>query len=170
MACIAYGATKMTHRDKPEMIRRAKYLTAVCRQYGITLISPVLKEGVPDIPGPLENHDKATLQGHWADDKRIIRYEAHVNLIDGAQVKSYGIEREYGLSRWLLWKPTVLIVDKHELSVADFEDDYICTDAHQAAALIRDKWGTWGKRAVWRFRMLVRCLPRRIYDEFYQWR
>jgi hypothetical protein len=170
MSCIAYGATKMTHRDRPEMIKRARYLRAVAAQYGITLISPILKEDVPNIPGPLENNSRDVLKGHWDDDKHIIRRIAHMVVIDGAQMKSFGVEREYGLNRWNLWKLTFLLVDKKELSVADFEDDFIHTDPHVLFSYIRDNFLTRRQRIVWRIKMLMRCLPKRLLDEVYAWR
>lgn len=163
MSCIVYCATRMTGRDQAEMVKRAKYVCHVLREYGIEPISPVLEEQVPDVPGALVNTDKDRLKGFWNRDKFIIRHVAHVTLVDGAEAKSMGVEREYGLNRFCLWKPTVLIVDKHGLTVADFEDDFITTDVHEAGVLIREKFGTFGKRFRWRLQMLFRTLPAWLY-------
>jgi hypothetical protein len=167
MSVKVYIATQMSGRDKAEMVSRAKHVCAVFKQYGIEPISPVIEEAVDDRPGPLLNPDKSILKRLWNRDKYIIRRLAHLVLWDGAEAKSYGCEREYSLNRYCLWKPTVLLVKKHTLSVADFEDDYICEDLHEAAALIRDKWGTWPKRVVWRLKMLRRSLPLWFVDQFY---
>lgn len=166
----AYIACRMTGRDRSEQVKRARYVCAILRQYGIDPISPVLAENVKDEPGPLINDDRARLAGFWKRDKEIIRYEAHVILIDGAHEKSFGVEREYSLSRWLLWKPTVLLMPKLPLTVVDFEDDYVAHTLEEAGEYIRANYGTFWKRVVWRVKMLSRCLPKFIFDQLYQFR
>lgn len=163
-----YGATKMTGRDRHEQVTRAKYVKAILRQYDINLISPILEENVEDVPGPLVNDNEARLRYFWARDKEIIR-KCHGVLVDGAQEKSFGVEREIGLSRYLWWKPTVLLMPNPGLSVASIEDDFITDDIHKAGAFIREKWGTPEKRIWWRLKLLIRCLPKRIIGEFDQW-
>ncbi len=170
MACIVYLATKMTNKDKHEQVARAKYACAILKQYGITPLSPVFAENVEDSPGPLVNDDKERLGRLWARDKEIIRYESHVVLVDGANEKSYGVEREYMLNRGVLWKPTVLLMPPPGLSVITFEDDYVTHDLHIAGEFIRKKWGTRTKRIMWRLKMLTRTLPRWILGQIYAFR
>ncbi len=170
MACTVYLATKMTNKDRHEQVARAKYVCAILRQYGLNPISPVLAENVEDKPGPLINDNRDRLRGFWARDKEIIRYEAHVVLIDGAHEKSFGVEREYMLNRGVLWKPTVLLMPPTGLTVVDFEDDYVAHDVHIAGEFIRKKWGTQRKRIMWRINMLARTLPRWILGQIYAFR
>lgn len=170
MSVSVYVATRMTGRDKREQVHRAKHVCAILKQYGINPISPVLSENVENKPGPLINDNKERLAGFWKRDKEIIRYEAHVVLIDGAHEKSFGVEREYMLNRGVLWKPTVLLCPPMGLTVVDFEDDALVHDVHQAGELIRERWGTKWKRIKWRALMLMRSLPKRIKDETYAWR
>jgi hypothetical protein len=170
MGLKAYVACRMTGRDRKEQVARARYVCAVLRQYGITPISPVLEEKVVEAPGPLVNDDKERLGGFWSRDKYIIRRIAHVVLIDGANEKSFGVEREYMLNRGVLWKPTVLLMPKIGLTVVDFEDDYVTDSVHEAGRYIREQWGTWPKRALWRTKMLLRSMPKRCLDEIYSWR
>lgn len=170
MACKVYIACKMTGRDKHEMVERAKYVCAVLRQYGITPISPVMEENVDDKPEILVNDNRERLHGYWKRDKWIIRRLAHVVLLDGADAKSFGMEREYALSRYCIWKPTVLLVPNVELSVATFEDDFIHRDVHSVGKFIRDTFGTRRKRWNWRIRMLLRSLPQWFWDQILAWR
>lgn len=170
MAVNVYVACKMTGKDRHEQVSRAKYVCTVLRQYGINPISPVLAENVEDVPGPLVNDDKERLGRFWKRDKEIIRYETQVVLIDGAHEKSWGVEREYMLNRGVLWKPTILLCPPMGLTVAAFEDDKICHDIHEAGAYIQSQWGTWGRRAKWRIKMLLRSLPKWIFDQILAWK
>src|SRR6476619_3209715 len=106
--CTVYCATKMSGRDKLEMHKRAQYVCSVFKEYGINAISPVIEEQVKPEEGKLINHDKERLREFWRRDKEIIRKEAHVVFLDHAEMKSYGMEREYAFSRYYLWKPTVI--------------------------------------------------------------
>lgn len=165
MSCKVYGACKMSGRDRPEMIARAKLAIAIFAQYGLELISPVIEEGVKNEEGPLEQTSDEQLKKFWHRDKEIIAYETNVVLLDEAFRKSIGMERELGFNRYGLWKPTVTLLPDSAYSVASIEDDYVVKDLHEAAALIRDNWGTWPKRVVWRLKMLNRTLPKWIYRQ-----
>src|SRR4051812_40896387 len=103
MSCVVYTATRMTGRDKSEMVERAKHIVAVLKTYGITAISPILEENVEAKTEVLVNDNEARLRKYWARDKFIIRKLAHVVLVDGADAKSFGVEREYALNRYCLW-------------------------------------------------------------------
>lgn len=171
MSCIVYQACKMTGRDKHEQVQRAQFVSEVGTKYGLKVISPVLEENIEDDPGKLVNHDKEKLYEFWRRDKAIIRYEAHVVLLDHAEMKSFGMEREYCLARGVLWKPVVLVLKEGTaLSVSQFEDDAVFYSIHAAMAFINKMWGTRTKRIVWRINMLRRSFPRWIWDQMWQWR
>lgn len=169
MSCVIYLGCKMTGRDKQEQIRRAKYVSAVLSQYGLTVISPVLVENVENTPGPLINNSIDHLKRVWRADKDILRHQAHVMVWDNAQDKSFGAERELGLMRYSLWKPVVLLMPDLGLSVASIEDDYITDDPHIAGAFIRHKFGTRWKRVKWRLQMLNRTLVYWLWTQILAW-
>lgn len=168
--CNVYVACKMTGRDKVDMVRRASYVCILLKKYGLTPIHPVIEEHIVPTQGPLVNRDQDKLRGFWKRDKWLIRNKAHVVLIDGANQKSFGVEREYGLNRWCLWKPTVLLIPDPAMSVADFEDDYIAVSLSDAAEFIRENFGTRRKRWKWRVKMLMRSLPGWISSQILAWR
>lgn len=168
---VVYAATKMTGRDKLEQVKRAEYLVKTANEYGVTLISPVLEEHVTPEVGKLVNRDKDKLRGYWNRDKEIIVEEAHVVFMDHAEMKSFGMERELGLNRYCLWKPTVLMVPVGTpISVAEFEDDYVFYSAHHAFQEINRLWGCRWDRWKWRSQMLIRTLPKWIYRQILAWR
>lgn len=172
--CAIYIACPMSGRDKLEIVDRAIYLCSIARQYGLTPISPVIEEHVIAAKGPLLQDSVDTLAGFWKRDKDIIRNRdgkgAHVVLIDAANLKSFGCEREYGLNRYCLWKPTVLLMPTSGINVSRFEDDYVTANERLAFTFIRDNFGTWFKRVKWRVKMLVKALPGWILDQIVAWR
>lgn len=169
-SCRVYVACKMTSRDKAEMHRRAKFVCEVFAAYGLKAVSPVLEEQIKDEPGRLVNHDKELLHSHWKRDKDIVRYETRVTVLDHAEMKSFGMEREYGLNRYCLWKPTLILIPQGTpLSVAQFEDDQIFYSAHSLAAYVSAHWGSRWSYWRWRLMLLIRKLPRFVFDQFYQW-
>lgn len=163
-----YLGTPMSGYDRPTMIARAKEMTAIASEYGVTVISPVLVEHVSG-KGKLIQDDEIELKSFWRHDKDIIRNRngkgAHVVLIDRADKKSLGCEREYGLSRYCLWKPTLSIMQPRGYTVAAYEDDRIDSDEHRVFKYIADNYGTQFRRAKWRVKMLSRSLPGWIIDQ-----
>lgn len=163
-----YAACKMTGRDRHEQVKRAEYMRDVFALYGVRVISPVLEEHIPDLPGPLRENDRGRLRGNWRDDKDIMAYRAHVTVMDGGDEGSVGMGREYGFNRYALCKPTVTLWNKDRgLTVAEFEDDGIFLSPHMCAAYIAEKWGTRRKRIIWRLKMLVRSLPTFLKRQIY---
>jgi len=165
-----YLATKMTGKDKKEQVEHAQYVTEVLKKYDVQVVSPVLEEKVLALPGPLLNTDEKKLKGFWKRDKEIITREVHAVVIDGADQKSFGVEREYGLSRYCMWKPTVLYMPKTFLNVSQFEDDWVSDDLEAIGKYLQDNFGTRTKRIIWRIKMLARSLPKWIVDQMYQFR
>ncbi len=161
----------MSGADKAEMVARAKRVCEIFTEFGLTPISPVIEEQVPDTPGKLINSDKERLHTFWTRDKDIISNEAHVVYFDRFEQKSFGMEREYGLARYCLWKPTVVHVSPGTVtSVAEWEDDILVTSVHEAARLIAEHWGTREKRVAWRVRMLRRSLITWLKRQLMGWR
>ncbi len=168
---VCYVACKMTGCQKDELVARAERVCEIFREYGITPISPVIEENVKDKPVKLVNADKEQLNKYWKRDKEIVIEEAHVLFWDHAEQKSFGVEREYGLNRFCLWKPTVLYVPKGTpTSVSEWEDDKIFTSIHEAAKYIVETWGTAKRRRQWRWDMLKRTLPEFIRRQWMAWR
>jgi len=165
-----YLATKMTGKDKKEQVEHAQYVTEVLKKYDVQVVSPVLEEKVLALPGPLLNTDEKRLKGFWKRDKEIITREVHAVVIDGADQKSFGVEREYGLSRYCMWKPTVLYMPKTFLNVSQFEDDWVSDDLEAIGKYLQDNFGTRTKRIIWRIKMLARSLPKWVVDQMYQFR
>jgi hypothetical protein len=165
-----YVACKMTGRDKKEQVEHAQYVTEVLKKYDVQVVSPVLEEKVLALPGLLLNTDEVRLKNFWKRDKEIIRREVHAVLLDGADQKSFGMEREYMLSRGVLWKPTVLYMPKTFLNVSQFEDDFVSSDLDEIGKYLQDNFGTRKKRITWRIKMLARSLPKWIVDQMYQFR
>lgn len=169
-----YMAMPMTGYDRADMVKRSKHLIEVGARNEVTVISPVLEEHTKEIPGVLTQNDQYQLRRFWRRDKEIIRNRdgkgAHVVLIDRADQKSLGCEREYGFNRYFLWKPTLCIMSRHGYSVAKFEDDRIFEDEYAAFAYIARNYGTHLRRIKWRVRMLCRSLPGFIIDQLAAWR
>jgi hypothetical protein len=162
----------MTGRDKAEQIDRAEYVCRILRALGLNPISPVFNEEVDYKKGetllPMCVED---LRRHWEGDKYIIRRVAHVVLLDGADEASIGMTREYGLNRYCLWKPTIILWERQRgINVSHFEDDLSTYSLVEAADIIANLFGTPWKRRVWRIKMLLRSLPQWIIDQLYAWR
>lgn len=170
--CTVYVACRMTGRDKAEQIDRAQYVFRILRAYGMNPISPVFDEGVDYKKGePLIPMCAKELLEHWERDKYIIRRVAHVVLLDGADEASIGMTREYGLNRYCLWKPTIILWERQRgINVSHFEDDLSTYSLVKAVDIIASRFGTPWKRRVWRAKMLLRSLPRWIVDQLYAWR
>jgi len=161
---VVYIACAMSERDKVEMVHRAKKVCEIFRYYGITPISPVIEEGVKEESGKLINSNKERLYSFWKRDKKIIIEKAHVVLFDHAEMKSFGMEREYALNRGVLWKPSISYIPVgHHTSVAQFEDDKIFHSIHEAAEYIVKMWGTSTRRRLWRLKMLNKSLLRWLW-------
>jgi len=167
--CRAYVACKMTGRNRREMINRAKRICAVLRKAGVEPISPVIEERVQARRGVLRNLSKLRLFKKWTDDKRIITWKAHAVILDGADAKSFGMEREYALNRFWLWKPTLLLMPNQGITVAAFEDDLISDDEEAIAHYLVEHHGNLYKRIKWRLVMINRCLPKFLAAQLWQW-
>lgn len=168
--CRVYTACKMTGRNRREMIKRAKYVQQVFRRAGIEAISPVLREHVQARKGILLNPSKLRLFKKWRQDKNILAWECHGVAWDMAQDKSSGAEREYGIARFLWWKPVALIIpEPHGFTIAAFEDDLISGDVEAVAHYFAEHHGNLYKRWKWRLAVLNKSLPKFLFGQIWQW-
>lgn len=167
--CRVYIACKMTGRSRKQMIDRAKYLCSLFRKFGLDPISPVIEEHVQARKGSLKNTSRFRLHKKWNDDKSIICWKSHAVVLDGAETKSFGMEREHGLNRYLWWKPTLLIMPKMGLTVAEFEDDLISGDEESVAHYLVHHHGNIYKRFKWRARIFNRSLLKFLIGQLWQW-
>jgi hypothetical protein len=169
-----YAAMPMTGYDRAHMVKRSRELIAIGAEYGVTVISPVIEENVPEMHGHLHTNDEMQLYTFWKRDKQLIRNRdgkgAHVVLIDRADKKSLGCEREYGLNRFYLWKPTVSLMPNRGYSIARLEDDRIFESERDAFKFIATHYGTHMQRIKWRCALLTRTLPGFVIDQINAWR
>jgi len=168
--CRVYVATRMTNRSRGEMIKRAKLVSRIFAKAGVEAISPVLREKVRNKRGVLKNTSKLLLYKKWTGDKDILAWECHGMAWDGANDKSIGCEREYGLARFLWWKPIATIVPEPQtLTVAKFEDDLISGDVEAVAHYFATVHGNLYKRWKWRLLILNRSFPKFLFGQLWQW-
>lgn len=167
--CRVYVACKMTGRNRRQMINRAKQICAKFKLAGLVPISPVIEERVQARPGTLKNTSKLRLHKKWNEDKNIICWTCHAVVMDGAHDKSFGMEREHGLSRYLWWKPTILIMPDQGLTVAEFEDDLISGDEESVAHYLATYHGNLYRRWKWRLSLTNQKLPKFVIGQIWQW-
>lgn len=163
---MIYIACSMTGQDQLELIKKAKYEKLIFEKAGFRVFHPVLEEGLKHSHKPL-TADAVTLPPKWRLDKEAIRHS--FCLVDAsADLKSEGREHELGLMRYCYWRPVVRISPRHAsgfYSIACLEDDLIVGTVEEAAALIKDKFGTRRKRIIWRLKMLNRSVPRFLLEQ-----
>jgi hypothetical protein len=168
---IVYVACRMTGRDKAEMVHRARFVLETLAIFGIKGISPVVEEGVKDDHVKLINLNVDQVRGFWARDKYIIRNVSHAVLFDHAEMSSLGMTGEYCLNRGVLWKPTVILLEKGTpTSVSIFEDDFVAFSIHVAASMLSQRWSSRWKRWNWRMKMVIRSFPKWVGGQILAWR
>ena len=163
----AYLAHAMTNRIWADVQAESKEATRILNENGIEVFDPIyIEEVISDAKDKIGNEADDNGLRSWQGDKKAIR-EAHVMLDITPEMRSEGVLRELGYSRFLLWKPTVRVYKKgskpHMITI--FEDDVIAYSLEEASKIIQDRWGTWFKRFVWRVKMLNRCLPKFIWNQ-----
>jgi hypothetical protein len=166
-----YTATKMTGRDKKEMVETALHNKKIFNSYGITVLDPVLEEHVKAVKGPLLDTPMNLLKDYWKRDKQMIR-DAHVVVDTTPEQKSEGSAHEIGYARYALWKPVVRMYstsDKPLSMIVYFEDDLIVHSPEEAAVQIVKYWGTWHKRFLWRIGLFNRCFARWCWYQLKEW-
>lgn len=146
---IVYLACSMTGRNKKEMYEESLNAIKVLESRGITVLSPVMEEGVKPDNETLIPISREELDGQWNNDKKLIR-RSHVLLDLTGPMKSEGVTHEIGYARFGLFMPVVRVYPGLGHSVARLEDDGIVSSIEEAADLIANRWGSRPQRIVWR--------------------
>ncbi len=168
-----YQAVKMTGRSAKGVVEQTTRARRLFQSYGIEVLDPVQEEQVEPTAGLIIGSAKdkhVDLKKFWKRDKQMIR-EAHVVVDLTPTAKSEGVLHEIGYARYGLWKPVVRVYDGDiKTGIQSFEDDALVGSVADAAALIRQKWGTKRKRFAWRASLLWHKLPRFIKHQIGEWK
>lgn len=167
-----YQAAKMTGRDRKEMVEMAVRNKKIFEGMGVTVLDPILEEHVKPLKGILIDTPMALLKDYWSRDKEMIR-ECHVVVDTTPGEKSEGVAHEIGYARYSLWKPIVRMyptMDKPASAIVYFEDDLVVHSVEEAAIQINKYWGSFAKRALWRFGLLNRCLLKWCFYQLKEWK
>lgn len=171
MSVKIYAAHAMTGRTGEEIVEESAWILNIFKSYGIEVLDPVTAEDVKPTRKKINSPYKV-LDEYWKRDKEMIR-EANVLVDFSPDRKSEGVSHEIGYARYCWWKPVVRVYPKGKipsnLSVAYFEDDVITDSGEEAALIIKQKFGTKIKRAIWRYNMLKRSLPKWILQQIKEW-
>ena|ERR1035437_950056 len=150
---IVYIAVRMTNRSKAVMVKEAEDAVAALSKYGITVISPVLEEGIKPEHKTLEVISDEDLKIAWLKDKAFVR-RCHVvlDLSSASKLRSEGAVHELAYARYALFKPVVrLFPNGLGPSVTKLEDSVIVQTLDEAGIAIVSKWGTRAQRMLWRY-------------------
>lgn len=166
-----YLARAMSGRVMADVVEEAKADNLVFDEHGITVLCPVISEGVKPKKQKLQS-PKSVMDVYWPRDKAMIR-EANVLVDMTPHLKSQGVEREAGYARYFLWKPVVRVFPKGQKppdgAVPYYEDDVIVDDIDEAARIIKKRWGTRQKRFIWRIGLYKRCIAKAIAYKALEW-
>ena len=172
MSIRVYTCQSMTGHAMHELVERAKKIKLVMNAAGISVLDPILAEHIPDKKEILGEKPLSVLKDYWRGDKQLIR-EAHVLVDLTPGDKSEGSSHELGYARYGLWKPVVRMYPpgiQPPNFIPYFEDDLIVHSPEEAAVQINKYWGSWSKRALWRFGLLNRCLLRWLFYQLKEWK
>lgn len=149
---IVYLACRMTGRSKAVMVKEALDAKAILEKYGITVISPVLAEGIKPDNEKLVAISDEELATEWRNDKAFVR-QCHVllDLSSASRIRSEGVAHELGYARYALFKPVVrLFPNGLGPSVTKLENCTVVQTLDEAGVAIISKWGTRSQRILWR--------------------
>lgn len=166
-----YLAQKMTGRPAEEVIKLSLLAQAVFGiRNGFECLDPVEAEGVQSTGAPINNTAR-DIRRFWARDKQMIR-DSHVVVDLTPDMKSEGVAHELGFARYYLWKPVLRVYTGSLVGfgIHTIEDDGVCLSIDEAARVIKRFWGTPWKRAIWRTKMYLRCLPQFLVDHIKEWK
>lgn len=161
----AYVAHAMTGRVWEDVLEESRVTNEILSKHDIEVFDPVfIEEVITSEKDTIANIADDNGIKSWKGDKKAIR-DVNVMLDITPEMRSEGVLRELGYSRFLLWKPTIRVYKPgskpHMISV--FEDDVIAYSLEEAATIIHERWGTFTKRTWWRIKMLNRCLLKFIW-------
>lgn len=166
-----YVARAMTGRIKADVVAEAKADKKFLEAAGFEVLDPVTSEGVEETKDALQS-PKNLMDIYWPRDKQMIR-EAHAVFVMSPHVGSLGCIREYGYSRFFLWKKTTTIFPEGQLpkegAVCYYEDDYVTDSLIDAVGDLLRTHDTYKKRLKWRFDVYNRSLFKAIKYQFLEW-
>lgn len=159
-----YLATSMTGLFCDDIWKKAISDMQTYEKEGITVITPIMGEGIPFAHVKLQDRSPEEMTRVWKHkDKRAVK-DTHVTVYNAPERWSQGVAHELVLARGVLWKP-VVYVGTHAGFITREEDDVVAATHQEAAIAIVQRWGTRRKRIVWRLKMLNRCLLGWIWDQ-----
>lgn len=167
-----YLAQPMTGINCDELWKRSIRDKQFYEREGVAVASPIDGEGIPFAPVKLADRNDTEMFRVWKKkDKAMIR-DANVLVVAVPVGFSQGIFWEGILGRGVYWKPTVLVFTDGRVPgfISRTEADYVATSHVEAAMAIRERWGTWTKRTIWRLRMLSNKLPSWIWQQIKEFR
>lgn len=161
----------MSGRIKEEVVAEAKRDKVFLELVGFEVLDPVTSEGIAETKEVLQA-PKNLMDINWSRDKQMIR-DAHAVFIMSPNVGSLGCIREYGYSRYFLWKKTTTIFPygmlPKEGAVCYYEDDYVTDSLLDAVSNLFATHDTAWKRFKWRLGVYNRSLVKAFFYKFLEW-
>lgn len=161
----------MTGRIKAEVVAEAKADKKFLEDAGFSVLDPVTSEGVEATKDTLQS-PKNLMEVYWPRDKQMIR-EAHAVFIMSPNVGSLGCIREYGYSRYFLWKKTTTIFPEGSLpkegAVCFYEDDYVTDSLIDAVGDLLKTHDTPWKRFKWRVGIYNKSIVKAVVYKLMEW-
>lgn len=161
MKLRVYLAQKMTGLTCHQILKKAREVTKVLEEHGLEVWSPAIMENVPDTNKKLGVLSKEDLLAKWIIDKKIGLRSCHIILDIDGDLFSDGVSEERGIMRWYLWRPVIRIKSPgHIYSISSIENDFIASNARQAAIFIKRRWGHRRKWVMWKLHHILFGLPK----------
>lgn len=166
-----YSARAMSGEPADVVVARAKADKALMEKCGITVLCPVSSEGVKSSKKPIQS-TKEAMDTYWKRDKQMIR-EADVVFVMSPDKPSLGCIREYGYSRYNLWKKVITVFPEGKLpppgAVAYYEDDFVTDSLLMAIGEALRTHGTYWNRLKWRLGIYRRCWLKALFYRLQEW-
>lgn len=167
-----YPCRAMTGEKASDVVTRALNDKLFMECCGITVLCPVVREGVIPSDQPIQA-TKEQMDAYWNADKALIR-EAHVIFNMSPDKPSLGVIREHGYGRYHLWKKTISVFPPGKIprdgAVCHYEDDFVCDNLSDAVDEAYRTHGTLWKRIKWRLSIYRRSWLKAIYHRLREWK
>lgn len=166
MKLTIYIAQKMTGLKCNEILKKAKRVKKAFQEQGLEVWSPVLEEKVPNKPIKLTAINKEDLFTKWEIDKKVGLAQCHIIYDADGDKYSEGVSIERGHMRWYLWRPVVRRKNPgHSYSISNIEEDKIVFTHKQAAAYIKQTWGSRYKWVSWKIPHILFGVPKLLFKQ-----
>ena len=158
-----YPTISMTGKTGAQVWRKYRQQRLIGRKYNISIHSPVPGEGIPDNNQLLIDRKGRQATRVWSKDKNQIN---NVNAIsfEKANMKSQGSLFELVKARGSRWKITIFVHSKPGF-IAREQSDIYAKSLEAAYKEAAKRFSSRHQRAVWRFKMLIRSLPKFIWHQ-----